>query len=357
MAEWIKIILWILLIPVGLVILYLAGVIAWGMITLYSPPAVEPTAVPRPCSDDRPGQDTLTLVTWNIGYSGLGKEMDFFYEGGEKVRPGRDLYDRYIKGIADWIRHHGQTDLFLFQEVDQKAKRSYRDDQVNRIRDLLPGHHVLFAPNYRVRFVPLPFFHPMGSVSSGLVMAGRICPDSARRYAFPPDESWPTRLFMLQRCFLLTEMTVNGKKLTVINTHNSAYDETGEAKSVQLEMLRTQALEAYRNGGFVIAGGDWNQNPPGYLQTGITSGDKVKTLQPLIPDSLMPEGWKWIYDPTQPTNRDVNQSYVRGETLSTIIDYFLVSPNVEVLEVKTIPVAFEFTDHQPVFMKVRLTGP
>ncbi len=354
MTEWIKIVLWVLLVPVGLAVLYLAGVIVWGMITWYSPPLIEQAEVPQPCHDDHPWKDTLALVTWNIGYSGLGKEMDFFYEDGEKVRPDPSLYDRYIKGITDWIGDQDDVGLFLFQEVDQRAKRSYLDDQVERIRHSLPGYHVLFTPNYQVRFVPLPLLRPMGRVSSGLVLAGRICPREAHRYAFPPDESWPTRLFMLQRCFLRAEMSFNNEPLTIINTHNSAYDETGEAKSVQLEMLRKEALDAYRNGSFVIAGGDWNQNPPGYQQDRITSGDAVKTIQPLIPDDLMPDGWQWVYDPSQPSNRDVNQPYVKGVTRTTLIDYFLVSPNVEVLEVKTIPVAFEFTDHQPVYIKVRL---
>lgn len=358
MAEWLKITLWVILIPTGLVILYLAGVITWGMITFYSPPLVENQEVPQPCHDIHPMKDTLTLVTWNIGYGGLGKEMDFFYEDGEKVRPERDLYDRYMEGITGWLHQHDEdADIFLFQEVDERAKRSYNDDQVERIRNSLPGSHVLFTPNYRVRFVPLPFFHPMGHVRSGLVLAGRICPQAARRYAFPPDEAWPTRLFMLQRCFLLAEMTVNNERLTIINTHHSAFDETGEAKSIQLEMLRKEALDAWQSGSYVIAGGDWNQNPPDFQQDRITSGDAVKTIQPLISAELMPEGWKWIYDPARPTNRDVNKPYIRGGTRTTLIDFFLVSPNVEVLEVKTIPVAFEFTDHQPVYMKVRLIRP
>ena len=159
---------------------------------------------------------------------------------------------------------------------------------------------------------------------------------------------------MLQRCFLLTEIPWNHQQLTVINTHHSAFDETGEAKSIQLEMLRKEALDAWQNGGFVIAGGDWNQNPPDFRQERITSGDALKTLSPLIPAELMPPGWKWIYDPSRPTNRDVNKPYSKGETRTTLIDFFLVSPNVEVIEVKTIPVDFEFTDHQPVYMKVRL---
>ena len=27
----------------------------------------------------------ISLLTWNIGYCGLDKEMDFFYDGGTKV--------------------------------------------------------------------------------------------------------------------------------------------------------------------------------------------------------------------------------------------------------------------------------
>ncbi len=354
MAEWIKIVLWIVLIPVVLIILYLAGVIIWGMITAYSPPEIEKIGVSEPCNDLQPVDDTLTLITWNIGYGGLGKEMDFFYEDGKKVRPERDLYDRYMKGITDWIKSQDAVDLFLFQEVDLRAKRSYGDNQVARIQHALPDFQILFTPNYKVKFVPLPFLHPMGNVSSGLVLGSRICLQAAHRYAFPPDESWPTRLFMLQRCFLLAEMTMNHQPCTIINTHHSAFDETGEAKSIQLHMLRTEALDAYQKGRFVIAGGDWNQNPPDFQQDRIISGDAVKTIDPLISDELMPPGWKWIYDPSQPTNRNVNNPYSQGETLTTLIDFFLVSPNVEVLEIKTIPVDFEFTDHQPVFMKVRL---
>ena len=37
--------------------------------------------------------DTLTLVSWNIGYAGLGDNMDFFYDGGRRVRD-TDVYKR-----------------------------------------------------------------------------------------------------------------------------------------------------------------------------------------------------------------------------------------------------------------------
>lgn len=355
MPEWIRTLLWILLIPAGIMALYLAGVILAGMITAPSPAELQALDIPKPCTNPPVKTDSVTFVTWNIGYAGLGKEMDFFYEGGHQVRPDKERYVDYIHGILNGINRLGAVDFFLFQEIDQQAKRSYGDNQVERIQEQLPSWHGLYTPNYKVRFVPLPLLRPMGSVHSGLLLAGRYCPEEAWRHGFPPDEPWPARLFMLSRCFLRAHFTINNKPLTIISTHHSAYDESGEAKSVQLAMLREEALKAYEKGGFVIAGGDWNQNPPDYDPLRITNGDLAKTIQPPIPAGWMPDGWKWVYDPQIPTNRDVHQPYVKGTTPTTIIDFFLVSPNVEVLEIKTIPMAFEFSDHQPVYMKVRLT--
>jgi len=37
-------------------------------------------------------QNTFSLINWNIGYAGLGQEMDFFYDGGEGVRPTKKAF-------------------------------------------------------------------------------------------------------------------------------------------------------------------------------------------------------------------------------------------------------------------------
>jgi endonuclease/exonuclease/phosphatase family metal-dependent hydrolase len=50
----------------------------------------------------------------------------------------------------------------------------------------------------------------------------------------------------------------------------------------------------------------------------------------------------------------VDRPYVKGITGTTIIDFFVVSPNVEILSVKTLGNNFAWSDHQPVLMKVRL---
>jgi len=37
-----------------------------------------------------------------------------------------------------------------------------------------------------------------------------------------------------------------------------------------------------------------------------------------------------------------------------VIDYCLISPNIDMIEVKTIDLKFENSDHQPVLAKVKL---
>jgi endonuclease/exonuclease/phosphatase family metal-dependent hydrolase len=329
-------------------------VILFATLTRFKPSPRSSLKADLPGIPTGPKGDTLTVITWNIGYGGLGREMDFFYEGGTQVRPSRADYNRYMAGITSVTGELMPFDLLLMQEVDYHSKRSYYEDQREEIKNKIEGLYYVEALNYDVRFVPLPLIHPMGRVTSGLLMAGRDRPESSWRVGFPDDESWPVNLFMLQRCFIVSHFSWNGKPLTVINTHNSAYDESGEAKSVQLNMLKDELLRAYGEGQYVVAGGDWNQNPPSFDPGQITNGDRVKEIRPLIPDTLLPEGWKWISDPSLPTNRDVNQPYTKGHTPTTIIDFFLVSPNIEVLEVKTIYNGFEFTDHHPVRMKIRL---
>jgi hypothetical protein len=79
-----------------------------------------------------------------------------------------------------------------------------------------------------------------------------------------------------------------------------------------------------------------------------------KTGLPKIPEDYLPENWHWAYDRKIPTNRDVDEAFRPGFTPTTTIDYFVTSPNVSVIDVKAIESGFEFSDHQPVYMHIKL---
>ena len=48
---------------------------------------------------------------------------------------------------------------------------------------------------------------------------------------------------------------------------------------------------------------------------------------------FMPVGWAWAYDDSAPTNRSNDKPFVIGENTTTCLDYYLVSPNVNILDV------------------------
>jgi endonuclease/exonuclease/phosphatase family metal-dependent hydrolase len=121
-----------------------------------------------------------------------------------------------------------------------------------------------------------------------------------------------------------------------------------------MAVLKDLMLREYEKGNFVITGGDWNQNPVGYSIGQFSNSDVGKTIEPQIARNFLPEGWQWVFDPEIPTNRDVDQPYTKGKTPTTIIDFFVVSPNVSVIDVKTEDLGFQWCDHQPVRMVFRL---
>jgi endonuclease/exonuclease/phosphatase family metal-dependent hydrolase len=148
--------------------------------------------------------------------------------------------------------------------------------------------------------------------------------------------------------------TSNGKDLVVINVHNSAYDPGDKIKAIQLPYLRDLALREFEKGNYVVLGGDWNQCPPHFRYETFAPALAEGYRQGNIPDDFFPEGWTYAYDPTVPTNRKCQSAYETGKTFVTLIDFFLVSPNVQVRKVRGVGQEFQWSDHQPVQMSIEL---
>ncbi|PLX23281.1 MAG: endonuclease, partial [Marinilabiliales bacterium] len=246
----------------------------------------------------------LSLMIWNIGYCGLSDDMDFFYDGGEQVRTSKENVYENFHFVKSELNNNDSLDFILLQEVDIHSKRSYYLNELDSFNLTLTKFKSYFGKNYDVTFVPTPPINPLGIVKSGLVSFSKFNPISVTRYSFPGNYSWPVKLFMLDRCFLVKRFpTSNEKELIVINTHNSAYDD-GSLKKQQMEYLKTFLLDEYLKGNYIIVGGDWNQNPPDVDYTEIKENAPTKrfVLNP-INANYLPQDWNWVYDPKTPTNR------------------------------------------------------
>jgi endonuclease/exonuclease/phosphatase family metal-dependent hydrolase len=270
------------------------------------------------------------------------------------VRPLPEQYENYRQAILKRIISFDTTAFILLQEVDTLSRRSYYENQFRSITQSMPSFRSYFGVNYD-SWVPVPPQRPMGKVKSGLVTLSKFLPSTVKRVSFESSYSWPMRLFQLKRCYLETRYnTTDGKELVLINTHNSAFDDAASLREKELNTLRSRMLDEYAKGNYVIIGGDWNQNPASFDSTFVLTTYKSKTIKPGIPEDFTPEGWKYAYDPLHTTNRDVNIPYTEGETITSLIDFFVISPKVNLQYVKTVQTGFVEADHQPVVMRVVL---
>lgn len=349
MKRVFKGILWLIL----AVVLVLGGLILYATLTDYQPEAVteiQTNKTTTPIADSL----ELNLMIWNIGYCGLSAEMDFFYDGGQKVRPEMPQVQTNLMKIQQFLdTQKSEIDFFLLQEVDKQSKRSHYVNQFDSIATQFAGYNHAFGKNYDVFFVPLPPTNPMGAVESGLMTFSKNVPANVNRHQFPGNYGWPKGLFMLDRCYLVNRYPVsNGKELLIINTHNSAYDD-GSLKAGQMEYLKKYLTTEYEKGNYIVVGGDWNQCPPNFEPDYAKNIMDNEMRSDIAPDYL-PDGWTWAYSNKVPTNRRVATPYDSETSPTTTIDFFLLSPNVQQVGIENINLNFENSDHQPVKLKVRL---
>lgn len=290
-----------------------------------------------------------TMTTFNIGYAGLDETQDFFTDGGKNSR-AKDLETIIdnLKGIVSTIDDIN-PDFLLLQEIDYNSSRSYHGDQIEYFNSKYPNYGYTYGINYDVPWVPVPVFKPMGMAKSGIVTFSKYNATEAFRYDLPGKEKWTIQLFELDRCFTETMYKVeDGNDFVVINLHLSAFDKGGNIRQQQLKYLEKHLENEYKKGTYILVGGDWNHNLPGSDPHLFTHDEDWPFWLKNLPDDFHIEGFKWAVDPFEPTVRTLEKSYVRNSNFLAVIDGFLVSDNIEVINVFTTNKQFKNSDHNPV---------
>lgn len=350
-----KKVIYAILLFLSVLLLAVGGFLTWITMKDYKPAKTEVLKVDQKQMGKIIIQPRIHIGSWNIGYGGLGKDMDFFYDGGKQTRASLDKTNEYFSGILNILAKNISIDIWLLQEVDRKAKRTYFIDEPARIQDVLSRHNACFAVNYKVPFVPVPVTNPMGEVEAGLLTMSVYSPNSCSRFAYPEIASWPENLFLLDRCFSEMRIPVrNGKELIVINTHNSAFVSDQKLMEKELSVIRNKMMSEYMAGNYVVAAGDWNMNPPHFAPSADYGGHHFAPVDVKFNQSFLPPVWQIVSDNAVPSNRNLDQAYEKGKTGTTTIDYFVLSPNIQLNKVITSDLGFEYSDHNPVYIDIEL---
>lgn len=336
------------------ILLILGGFVAFLSIKEYKPDDVETVQVQNAENTTAFSGDTVTVLSFNTGYSGLSDNADFFMDGGENVKSTDEArMQANMEEITALIQSTG-ADFTLLQEVDQNSSRTYHTDQTQAYMTGT-GLSGAYALNYSCPFVPYPL-PPIGQVNSGILTLTGYTTSSAERISLPCPFSWPVSTANLKRCLLVTRIPIEGsdKELVMVNLHLEAYDD-GEGKAAQTEMLFSILQEEYNKGNYVLAGGDFNQTFPGGLDSYPTL-ESSNWVPGVLENSVLPEGWSFAYDTQTPSCRLLNQPYDPSSptTQYYIIDGYILSPNVEAVSIQTLDLAFHASDHNPVRLEAKL---
>lgn len=92
-----------------------------------------------------PGDD-VSILTWNVGYAGLGEESDFFMDGGKQVRaPSKAVVEKNMDGIVSTVKDLNADFTFLQEIEADPSTRSYGIEEAERMRaprpDATPRTH------------------------------------------------------------------------------------------------------------------------------------------------------------------------------------------------------------------------
>jgi endonuclease/exonuclease/phosphatase family metal-dependent hydrolase len=209
----------------------------------------------------------IKLLSWNVQYM-AGKNYVFFYDlpnnTGPDERPSSKDIAITTKEVARIIQDEN-PDVILLQELDDGAKRTDYEDQLENLLLLLPDEYVCHTSSFywKAAFVPHPRI--MGKVGMKLSIVSKYKIINAIRHQLPMIPANPfVRQFNLKRAVLEVRMPVgNANDFVIMNTHLDAFAQGTNTMEKQVDQVKS-ILDTLSSEDFSwVIGGDFNLLPPG----------------------------------------------------------------------------------------------
>ena len=301
---------------------------------------------------------SYTIVTQNCGFGAYSPDFTFFMDGGtQSWGKSRESVIENIDLAAEKVLSFDPDFVFL-QEIDTDSTRSYHVDQRAQLTEKFDGFAQVSAVNYHSAFLMYPLTQPHGASNACLMTFSRTGITSALRRSLKISDGF-SKLLDLDRCYSVSRVPVeNGRELVLYNVHTSAYGGSDEIRISQITQLTQDMLSEYQKGNYCVCGGDFNHDFTGD-STIVLGGDSMGEFgwaQP-FPTELLPEGISQCLayddDTLIATCRNCDVPY--GPDCQTfVVDGFLVSDNVRVLELHNVDAGFLYSDHNPVMLRFAL---
>jgi len=296
-----------------------------------------------------------SAMTYNIGFGAYEADYSFFMDGGKYswAKSEESLKENIKDMVKDINLIH--PDILLIQEIDVDGTRTYHFNEVENFENNLNYGNYVFSQNFDSIYLFYPITQPHGSNKSGILTCSSLKFQSSLRRSLPIATSFK-KYFDLDRCYSITRIAVsNGKELVVYNVHLSAYGTDASIRENQLKMLTTDIQNDIDKGNYILCGGDFNHN----LRPNSDDKNVPNWAQP-FPREVLPEKSSFAFEVAyicfneHNSCRNSDIPYEKGVTFTVLADGFLVSSNIEVEYYNSLVWEFEYSDHDPVYIKFKL---
>lgn len=285
-----------------------------------------------------PSKDTLTIMTYNLGYlSGMKNNL--------AVEMPEELFDENLEKARE-LFHKYKPDIIGFQEIDFASSRSWNRNQLD---SLSAGYHQAYrSVNWDKRYVPFPYWplkYHFGEMLSGQAILSKYPLSNEETIVLqkPGNAPFYYNKFYLDRLVQIADVQVGDRVVKVMNLHLEAFDaETRESQAVIVK----EVYESYADDMPVILMGDFNSEPewatPEDRALEIIS--KAKNLESAIPAPGAATDYSSVY------------TFSTGKP-EIAIDHIFYNPKyIALVEWEVLQEAGEISDHFPVLMKFTFTS-
>ncbi len=321
---------------------------------------------------------TFSVSTYNIGFGAYRPEFDFFMDTGYLAdgTPTKGHSSRAIskasvieatEGVISTLKDKN-IDFMLYQEVDTSSDRSHHVNQHTMLSEAYENYDAVHASNFHSAYLFYPITNPHGKSNSGITTLSKYKVDESVRRSFPVTSAFPAKFFDLDRCFSVSRYNIDSDtQLVLINLHMSAYDKGGTIRAKQIKMIKEVFTEEYSKGNYIVMGGDFNhdllKNNPEFQYENEEDKPSWMGFTQLKPDWLqfidfdndLTANMKVGTDDTTSTCRGSDMPWIGNEDIiyTAVIDGFIVSDNIDIVNVTNIDNNYLYSDHQPVVMEFK----
>jgi endonuclease/exonuclease/phosphatase family metal-dependent hydrolase len=207
-----------------------------------------------------PPPDSLKILTWNIRY-GAGR-IPLFYDGwGNRFDMTKFEVESNLSSLCTKINEI-DPDILLLQEVDIESKRTAYVNELQFILDHTQLNYAAYGSIWKADFVPSD---GLGRIDMGNAILSKWSLTDCVRIALAirTDQSSLEKYFWFHRCIIKVTATLpNRSSVDVLNMHAEAWGKDGTKKK-HIDLFKEELDQIASAGRVFIAGGDFNELPPG----------------------------------------------------------------------------------------------